>query len=215
MKKGFLPFLVFLLLLGCADLAAQGLRINGMANGVFGDKFDNYYSSNSYMRGKIQGGFQWGAGLEYQPSPYYGIEILYLNMQTEAPIEYWRVGEQFRVVDLGIHHILLGGRRYMQASEILEGYGGFLAGVVIFDNKNPVAGEPNSVTKLALGARLGGNLWVTDIIGINVNAQFLTAVQAFGGSFYFGTGGSGAGVSTYSTIFQFGLGGGLAIRLGQ
>jgi len=41
----------------------------------------------------------------------------------------------------------------------------------------------------------------------------LSAVQSLGGSFYFGTGGSGAGVSAYSTMYQWGLGGGLTLKL--
>ncbi len=35
------------------------------------------------------------------------------------------------------------------------------------------------------------------------------------GGFYFGTGGVGAGVSSYSTMYQFGVGGGLVFKLGQ
>ena len=214
--KGSLFFtLLFALLVGTVDLAGQGLRVNGQANYVFDDSFDNYYSTNSYIEGRINGGLQWGVGLEYQPNELYGIELIYINHQTEAPIRYWRQGDQNRVVDLGIHYILLGGRRYVPVNEMLEGYGGFMAGMVIFDIKNPSFGEPGSISKLALGGRLGGNLWLTEAVGLNANVQFLTAVQAFGGSFYFGTGGSGAGVSTYSTIFQFSLGGGLVIRLGQ
>jgi hypothetical protein len=39
-------------------------------------------------------------------------------------------------------------------------------------------------------------------------------VQGAGGGLYFGTGGAGAGVSTYSSMLQFGLGGGLTFALG-
>ena len=35
-----------------------------------------------------------------------------------------------------------------------------------------------------------------------------------GGGLYFGTGGAGAGVSTYSSYYQFNLGGGLVFKLG-
>jgi hypothetical protein len=40
----------------------------------------------------------------------------------------------------------------------------------------------------------------------------MSAVQSAGGGLYFGTGGGGAGVSTYSSMYQFGLGGGLAFQ---
>jgi len=43
----------------------------------------------------------------------------------------------------------------------------------------------------------------------------LSAVQSFGGGLYFGTGGAGAGVTGYSTMYQWVLGGGLTYKLGQ
>lgn len=52
-----------------------------------------------------------------------------------------------------------------------------------------------------------------EVAGIRLQAQLLSPVQAAGGGFYFGTGGSGIGVSTYSSIYQFNLGGSLVFRL--
>jgi len=194
---------------------AQGIRLNGYANYVFDDKFDNYYSSTSYMRGKINGGLQWGVGLEYMVRPEYGVELLYLRQDTEAPISYYRVTDRDRVLDLGINYIMLGGVRYQPLNERIEGYGGLMAGMVIYSNKEPLSGEPDSATKFAWGFRLGANIWATEHIGLKVQTHLLSAVQAFGGSFYFGTGGSGAGVNTYSTMYQFSLGGGVVIKLGS
>ncbi len=214
MKRIFFFFL-FLFVLTSAIVQAQGLRLNGYVNYVFDDKFDNYYSNTSYMQGTIKGGLQWGVGLEYQPSYDYGIELLYFRQDTEAPIRYYRGGDRDRTVDLGINYIMLGGVRYAELNERIEGYGGLMAGMVIYDNKAPVSGEPNSVTKFAWGFRLGANIWATERVGLKVQTHLLSAVQAFGGSFYFGTGGSGAGVNTYSTLYQFSLGGGLVVKLGE
>jgi len=43
----------------------------------------------------------------------------------------------------------------------------------------------------------------------------MSIAQGAGGGLYFGTGGVGAGVSTYSSMYQFQLGGGLTFKLGQ
>jgi len=51
-------------------------------------------------------------------------------------------------------------------------------------------------------------------IGLKLTASLLSAVQGAGGGLYFGTGGAGAGVSTYSSMYQFALGGNLVIQLG-
>ncbi len=194
---------------------AQGLRLNGYAGYVFDDKFDNYYSFDSYFQGTIEGGLQWGIGVEYLVQPEYGIELLYLRQDTDVPVSYYAIGPVDRTIELGLNYIMLGGVRYLPVSDVFEGYGGFMAGVAIYDNKFPEKGEPNSVTKFAWGVRLGGNIWFSERMGLKIQTQLISAVQAFGGSFYFGGGGSGAGVSGYSTLWQFGLGGGIVIKVGS
>jgi hypothetical protein len=209
--------LLALLILSCFASVnyAQGLRINGYAGYVFDDKFDTYYSSSSYFRGTIRGGLQWGLGLEFMVQPEYGVEIMYYRQDTEAPIFYFDNGDQDRTIDLGLNYIMIGGARYLPLNDMIEGYGGLMAGVAIYDNKFPVRGEPNSRTLFAWGARLGANIWITEKFGIKLQTQLVSAVQALGGGFYFGTGGGGVGVSTFSTLWQFGLGGGVVIRVGS
>ncbi len=211
MKKLFL--LVIIITASTIAIQAQGLRLNGYINYTFDDKFETYSNPQSYFNGKIKGGMQWGAGLEYLLSPDYGIELIYFRQDTEAPINYWDVLAKNRVLDIGINYIMLGGVRYVEASPKLEGYGGLLVGMAIYDNKTPIPGEPTSATKFAWGVRLGANIWATERVGIKLQAHLLSAVQSVGGGFYFGTGGVGAGVSTYSTLYQFSLGGGLVIKL--
>ncbi|MDH4090520.1 MAG: porin family protein [Cyclobacteriaceae bacterium] len=215
MKKILIPLL---LLASVVSSYAQleGIRINGYGAYVFDNSFDTYYTSNQYMRGKIKGGFQWGAGLEFLPSEDYGIELVYYRQDTEAPISYQFDTSGDRTVDLGVNYIMLGGLRYLNTgNEVLQPYGGLLLGLAIFDNKNPEPLEESSYVKFAWGARLGVNIWATERVALKLQAQLLSAVQGFGGGLYFGTGGSGAGVSTYSTLLQFGLGGGLSIKVGQ
>ncbi len=209
--------IIFLLFLGITawGTADAQLRLNGYAGYLFDDSFDNRYSSTSYFNGKIKGGLQWGAGLEYLVRPDYGVELLYFRQDTEVPVNYYRDGPVSDVLDVGINYIMLGGVRYVQAHPVFEPFGGLMAGMVIYDNKNPKPNEPGSETKFAWGLRLGSNIWVTEKVGLKLQTHLFSAVQGVGGGFYFGTGGIGAGVNTYSTLFQFGLGGGLTIRLGE
>ena len=191
------------------------LRLNGYAGYLFPNSFDSRYSSTSYLYGKTEGGFHWGVGLEYMANPDYGIEVVYFRQDTEAPINYYNLGDQSEILDLGINYIMIGGVRYLQTGGVFEPYGGLMLGVAVYDNKNPKAGEPGSSTKFAWGIRLGTNIWVTDRVGLKAQMHLLSAVQGFGGGFYFGTGGAGAGVNTYSTLYHFGLGGGVVIKLGE
>lgn len=214
--------LAALLLILVSDVAhGQGVRLNLYGGYVFDDKFDTYYSSSSYYEGKIKGGFQWGIGAEYLVRPEYGIEVLYLRQDTNAPTRYYGVlgsGNGEVNLDLAINYILLAPTKHFLASnEKLEGFAGFMLGMVIAEASKPdgssLATGEDTATKFAWGLRLGGIIWASEKVGIRLQTQLLSATQAMGGGFYFGTGGAGAGVSSYSTIYQFGLGGGLVVKV--
>jgi opacity protein-like surface antigen len=211
---------IFTFVLACLCVSAFGqgkIKLNAYGAYVFDDKFDTYYTSNQYVEGKIKGGFQWGAGLEFALHEDYGLELVYYRQDTELPITYdgFGSGLSSRTVDLGINYIMAGGMRYMNTTnEKIQPYGGLLAGMVIFENKSPQGEEEDSYVKFAWGLRLGVNIWATEKVALKLQAQLLSAVQGAGGGLYLGTGGAGAGVTTYSTIYQFGLGGGLCFKLG-
>lgn len=192
-----------------------GLRLNGYTFYAFDDKVDSYYSSSEYFNGKIKGGFQWGGGLEYMMSPGQGIELSYLRLDTNAPIEYYKGGIQFTTFDLATNYIMLGGNRYFPNGGKVEPYAGLQAGVAVFNVKNPDNGNSDNATKFAWGVKAGLNIWATDMVGLKIQTGLLSAVQAAGGGLYFGTGGVGAGVNTYSTFYQFYIGGGLTFNLAR
>lgn len=212
---------IFSILLVCFFIPAlsQQTRLNVYSGYVFDDQVDSYYDANNYYDGKIKGGYQWGLGIEYLPSPYFGIEIAYIRQSTKAPITYRESaagGIKNSNFDLNLNWIMLDGCRYMKKpGGKAEGFGGLMAGAVIADVHNPDNGKDGSATKFAWGAKLGVNIWVSPKIAIKLQGQMMSAVQAAGGGLYFGTGGAGAGVSTYSTMYQFGLGGGLCFALGK
>ena len=196
---------------------SQHTRLNGYANYVFDDGVDSRYDANNYYDGTIKGGFQWGLGLEYLMHENKGIELFYLRQDTKAPITYLNgVGTpKFANFDVEINWITIGGNNYFrQPGGKVEGFGGFNLGMAIFDVENPTNNNSNSATKFAWGLQAGVNIWATPKVAIKLQTQLLSAVQSAGGGLYFGTGGSGGGVSAYSSMYQFGLGGGLSFNLG-
>lgn len=218
--------LFLLLLTGIAGLVQaqathqpEKARINGYANYVFDDKFDSYYDAYNYYNGKIKGGFQWGIGAEFMLKPMYGLELMYLNQATTAPTTYQGgIGSTLKneTFDMNIGYLLLGGNRYLQQpGSKVEGFGGLGAGIAFLSVTNPSNHNKNSATKFGWTARLGANIWASERVGIKMQAQILSIAQGFGGGLYFGTGGAGAGVSTYSSIYQFVLGGGITFKVGQ
>ena len=213
MKKRLLVLIVSFL--SCLFVSAQEFRLNLFGQYVFDDHVESYYSTTSYYEGTIKGGFKWGGGLEYLVNPAYGINLIYLTQATTAPLNYYDnnppAGLKNREFDLTTHWIMLGGARYMKKDNI-EPYGGLELGMVISNLENPLSGASASNTNFAWGLKLGTNIFFSEKVGIKLQADLRSATQAAGGGFYFGTGGAGVGVSSYSTIYQFGLGGGLVFR---
>lgn len=216
MKKGLLVILV-IALSSSFNMWSQDIYLNAYGSYVFDNSFDSYYDRNEYYEGKIKGGLQWGAGIEYMFHRSTGVELLYLRQDTNSPTTYLtntNLGVQRTNFDLGINYLMLGGVRHLKSQgSPLEGFGGLMAGMLIANLENPENGRSDTATKFSWGARLGGIYWFSSSIGLKVQAQLLSAVQAVGGNFYFSSSGPQAGVSSYSTIYQFSLGGGLIFKL--
>lgn len=175
---------------------------------TFADEFDVEYTNGSGS-GKIQDGFQWGAGLEFGLSETTAVEIYYQNLQTEAVFRGF-TGLEY-TGNVGINYAMIGGTRYAPLKDKISGFGSFDLGAAWINPDESLDSE--SVTKFAIGARLGVRFQANEKVSIRLHGQLLSPVQWAGGGFYFGTGGSGAGVSTGSTIWQFNLGGSLNYRL--
>ncbi|MGN6493799.1 MAG: outer membrane beta-barrel protein [Agriterribacter sp.] len=212
-KKIAFAIALFFVLFGSIGLHAQGFRLNGYSAYSFDDRVSRYYSNSDYYEGTIKGGFRWGVGAEYSVNKSYGLELNYMRQDTKAPVSYYNLFERRTTFDVAINWITLAGVRYMQVNEIVAPYGGLMAGMAIFDIDNPNNQKSGSATKFAWGARLGTNLFFSRTVGIKLQADLMSAVQSVGGSVYFGTGGSGTAISSYSTMLQFTLGGGLVFRL--
>ena len=79
----------------------------------------------------------------------------------------------------------------------------------ILNVTNPDNGNSGNVTKMAWGIKGGVNIFANEKVGFKLQMSLLSVVQAVGGGLYFGTGGGGAGVTGYSSYYQFNIGGGL------
>jgi hypothetical protein len=211
-KKNYRTVVVVLI---CATSAtAHTLRLNLYGYYAFNDKFDSYFSNSSHYNGVVKGGFVWAAGIEYQIRPRQSMELSYQRMDTKAPTTYFDNGLKFANFDLGLNYLMLGGNHYLTNHPKLQPYCGVQAGLAIAQLNNPATNFSDTRTGFACGIRLGTNYLLTRTIRIKLQAGLASAVQSVGGGFYFGTGGLGAGLSSYSSMYQFQLGGGLVFNFG-
>lgn len=225
MKKSNLVLFVVLFLSASSLLAQQftntsqkQIRINLYGAYAFEDGFDSYYNYGNYYQGQLQGGFLYGGGLEFEVRPGSFVELSYQRLDTNAPTQYYNGGvfNQYADFDVAMNYIMIGGNQYFRKlGSPVEGFLGGMLGAGVVGIKNPgAANNPSeSVTKFAWGIKGGMTYWASSAVGIKFQAQLLSVSQSVGGGFYFGTGGSGTAVSSYSSLYQFTLGGGLVFNL--
>ena len=170
---------------------------------TFPDRFQTEFGD-----GRVEDGFQWGGGLEIGLSEYNAIELIYQRMATDAQYQGFDGRYDGR---LYVNYVMLGGTRYLPFNDRISGFGSLNVGMGIFNPSSSL--ESENIVKFAWGGRLGLRVAASDRLSLRVHAQLMSPVQWAGGGFFLGTGGSGAGVSTGSTIFQFNLGGSVNIRL--
>lgn len=122
-------------------------------------------------------------------------------------------------VPLTLNYYMLGFNYLVTYNEPLVPYGIVNLGIMTAESDAYSNVQANSNTYFAAG--LGGGLryYISDNIGIKLQARLLLPMQ-FGGIGFgcgIGTGGSGcgAGVSTYTSIIQGDFTGGIVLRLGQ
>lgn len=211
--------------LGCVTGVYSQQSASGNSNRVslygsyaFEDSFDSYYDLGNYYQGKLKDGFQYGVGFEFEINRDSFLEILYLRQDTQAPTQYYNGGlyDKFANFDVGLNYIMLGGNQsFGRINQSVEGFGGLLAGLAILEVNNPKSNYSQTLTKFAWGAKGGVILWPSKRVGIKLQAQLLSVVQSIGGGVYFGPGGTATSISTYSSVYQFSVGGGLVFDLGK
>jgi opacity protein-like surface antigen len=207
-------FLIVLLVAGIAVMgSAQGYRVNAYSAYTFNDHVDSHYSSSDFYDATITGGYQFGAGIEYMARPNIGVELKYLRQNTTAPM----LSSNMNSFNLGMNYLLFGINKYFKtANKKIEPYAGAALGLDLMDIKNSYYSYQSNATKFVWNVKAGTNYWLTKRIGIKLEANLISAVQAASNDFLFGSNVFGLPSSTsYKSIFQFGVGGGLTYKLGR
>ncbi|MBL7982532.1 MAG: hypothetical protein JNL52_12070 [Flavobacteriales bacterium] len=189
--------------LSIVGLQAQNVRLNFFGGYTFQDRFPigGSYLGYTYNEARIAEGQHYGGSIEFDVRPNKAVELLYQTQSTQGYLQGSGFNE-FGPYDISLHYIMIGGLGRLPFSDAVSGYGGLNMGC------GWMTGDHNA-TKFAWGGKLGLQINLSSTVGIKAGAQLLSPVQGFGGGFYFGTGGASAGVSTYSTIYQFAFTGGL------
>jgi hypothetical protein len=132
---------------------------------------------------------------------------------TETNFIYRNIDDQRESIPVSANYYWLGAIRELQEGPVVP-YGIFNIGAANFKDMD----EGDNITMFAIGFGGGIKYFLSDNIGIRLQAR-LMAPMMFGGLTFgcgIGTGGSGcgAGAGAYSTIIQGDFTGGIVLKLG-
>ena len=99
----------------------------------------------------------------------------------------------------------------MKVNEKVTLFSGLKLGAVIIASKKDAF---DNVTKFAVGLNAGAKYFMTEKLGLRVQANLNFPVTDVGGSLWWSPGsGLDAGVSSYTPVLQFGFTGGLVFKI--
>lgn len=183
--------------------SAQILSLTGFGGYTFRDKIN---FGNAY--GYLNAAGHWGLSVEGIKPSGHAIELLFQQQRTHTPLYYYALPNNqinTNADQTTISYLMLNGVRYLMMPSV-QPYFGLGLGAAFIDNKSY-----SSETKFAWDAKLGVKFKASPMIGIKLQAQLFSVIQAAGGGFYYGTGGSAVVISSYSSIYQFGFSGGICL----
>ena len=189
---------------------AQRIEVNALSAYMFGTSTDYMYASGlRYGDIWIAPSAVYGGAVDVQLDKNIMFEVQYMMQQTRAE-ERGLNRQVVHETDLTNHFVQAGGLYSQSVGPSADVFGGVMFGLEVFSPSKP---QYESVVRF-LGTLTGGTkVWITDAVGLRVQAALNMPMVLSGVGFYFGTGGADYGASTFVQLLQFNLGGGVVVRL--
>lgn len=198
------------LTIGAYSASAQRIEVNALSAYMFGTSTDYMYVSGlRYGDIWIAPSAVHGAALDVTLDKNIMFEVQYMVQPTRAE-ERGLNRLVAHETELTNHFVQAGGLYSHSLNPSADVFGGLMFGLEVFSPSKP---QYESVVRF-LGTLTGGTkIWLTDAVGLRVQAALNMPMVLSGVGFYFGTGGGGYGASTFVQLLQFNLGGGVVVRL--
>ncbi|WP_018344780.1 outer membrane beta-barrel protein [Cytophaga aurantiaca] len=213
MKTRLYSFLMLVSLLVFSNSTSYAQRIELTATGGY-----QYWGAYKYYNSVNQGsgklalgdGPCYGGILGFELADATFVELVY-NHQDSRLINKPNYGPDNTVIDVvGVNYFQLNGTRGVQINDKVEPFGTLGLGAGLFD---PKSDKYHSLWKFSVNFGVGVKYFVSDRIGLRFSTGFWAPIQGVGLGVGLGTGGAYAGASTYTTIIQMNLQGGIIFRL--
>ncbi|MEI6433250.1 MAG: hypothetical protein WCP32_00295 [Bacteroidota bacterium] len=161
---------------------------------------------------RFNGNAQYGGMISIAVSRVMDVDLIYNRSDTKADVNSYNIiGGNIWQVPLSINYMHVGFTKNFRINQMVSPFVGLNLGASLFYPKENYQEE----WFFSMGLNGGAKFYLSKRVGFRLQAQAFMPIQGSGFSFFAGSGGSGGGVSVYSSLFQFGFTGGLIFRLGN
>lgn len=180
--------------------------------------FGGYTFKNSFnIRGgkaTIGDGGTFGGSLAFEVRDGIDLELYYSRQESTLSAKANYLGEVINFRESGnVSYWMVGGTRNFQGmNPNMYFFTSVRLGGVTFSTKD---NTPDSVSKFAASFGGGMKYFINDQMGIKLSGNMLFPIFDVGAGLWFGSGGAGVGVSTWSPILQFNFNGGIFFRISK
>ncbi len=201
------PFILAAALFGTLFCRAQSVELRPIAAYTFQETFP--FSGGNV---RINDGATYGAALGYVLQKKIDISLAYQIQSTTLDINRYPSfpGDKGNDASISFYQLGLSRNHLLPSTDKVIPYTGILLGVAYLNIKDD---RYQDVTRAAFGLNAGAKIMFNERVGLNLFALLQSPISGLGLTVSAGSGGASTGVSTYSYVMQFSLGGGLVFKL--
>jgi hypothetical protein len=159
---------------------------------------------------KIKDAPNYGLGLDIKVERELKAVIFWTTANTSAELRKF-TGETNFITDVSIHHFQ-GGGMYEPNRGKVRPFFALTVGATLF---HPTKKDYSDEWRFSVTLGAGGKVYISDRVGIKLQARVLIPMQFSGAGFWCGTGGCGVGVGTWTQFVEADFTGGLFVQLGK
>lgn len=181
------------IMVGTIEVNAQ-FEIHAFGGGNLADRFNV-----NGGQARVDGSGLFGVSGWYELPSGIGFELEYMQQRTTA-----EVNSSFLIdsdIPLNLHYLLAGGHWLFAPNDKVRTNLGLKGGVTAFQPRND---RYNTSWSFTVAGNAGVKYYITPNFGLRAQVHLLIPMQFGTGVFWGGNGGSGAGVTTFTTITQLG-----------
>lgn len=190
--------------------STRGIELTGFYGWQWGGNFTAYQGEVDIEDTENFGGMI-DIPIPYKPGMM--AEIFYSRQNTSVALNRYPAGVKEELFDMSIEYIHAGAVYEAYSQGRMKPFGSFSLGATRFapkvDSFQGIALDDEWRFSITLG--LGLKTLLSERVGLRFQGRLLMPINFYGTSFWFGTGGSGVGVSGGSAILQGDVLGGLFV----